>query len=60
MEGDTVETLEGDTEGPLLGANDGDFEGERDGLIEGDVLGELVSGFDPAETTVKSKSSASS
>lgn len=31
-----------------------------DGWTEGDVVGELVSGFDPAETTGKIKSSASS
>lgn len=31
-----------------------------DGLTEGDVVGESVFGFDPAETTVSIKSSASS
>jgi len=31
-----------------------------DGLTEGDVVGESVFGFDPAETTGKIKSSASS
>lgn len=64
LEGDRLGLCVGSFDGALLGAFEGDrlglVVGSVDGWTEGDVVGELVSGFDPAETTGKIKSSASS
>jgi len=65
-EGSLLGDLEGmSVTGDLLGAEvgsdvTGDRLGDLEGLIDGEVVGESVFGFDPAETTGKIKSSASS